>query len=94
LHGAKTLEISTSRTFTPGYSGPRRESSLPAPFPPPISNTEHDDGLVLGSFFFVFQRDLAKATALQRLPKRPKSVSEPHLSLIDRPSAPEGRFKK
>jgi hypothetical protein len=33
------------------------------------------------------------ATALRRLPKRSKSVSEPHLSLIDRPRPPEGRFK-
>lgn len=32
-------------------------------------------------------------TALQRLPKRSKSVSEPHLSLIDRPRLPEGRFQ-
>ena len=32
-------------------------------------------------------------TALRRLPKRSKSVSEPHLSLIDRPRPPEGRFK-
>ena len=60
LHGAKTLEISTSRTFTPGYSGPRRESSLPAPFPPPISDIEHGDGPFLGYFFFAAQRGLAK----------------------------------
>jgi len=39
------------------------------------------------------QRGLVKVTALQRLPKRSKSVSEPHLSLIDRPRPPEGRFK-
>ena len=32
-------------------------------------------------------------TALRRLPKRSKSVSEPHLSLIDRPRPPEGRFQ-
>ena len=32
-------------------------------------------------------------TALQRLSKRSKSVSEPHLSLIDRPRPPEGRFQ-
>ena len=32
-------------------------------------------------------------TALRRLPKRSKSVSEPHLSLIDRPRPLEGRFK-
>jgi hypothetical protein len=32
-------------------------------------------------------------TALQRLPKRSKSVSEPHLSLIDGPRLPEGRFQ-
>ena len=38
-------------------------------------------------------RSIAKATARQRLRKRPKLVSEPRLSLSDRPSAPEGRFK-
>jgi hypothetical protein len=32
-------------------------------------------------------------TALQRLPKQSKLVSEPHLSLIDRPGPPEGRCK-
>ena len=32
-------------------------------------------------------------TALQRLPKRSKSVSKQHLSLIDRPRPPEGRFQ-
>ena len=31
--------------------------------------------------------------ALWRLPEQSKSVSEPHLSLIDRPRPPEGRFK-
>ena len=45
---------------------------------------------MMGSFFFVFQRVLAKATALQRLPKRPKSVSERPASLSERPSPPEG----
>jgi hypothetical protein len=42
---------------------------------------------------FWFQGDLVAATALQRLPKRSKLVSEPHLSLIDRPMRPERRFK-
>jgi hypothetical protein len=32
-------------------------------------------------------------TALLRLPKRPKSVSERHLSLIDRPRLSEERFQ-
>ena len=32
-------------------------------------------------------------TALQRLSKRSKSVSELHLSLIDRPWPSEGRFQ-
>ena len=32
-------------------------------------------------------------TALRRLSKRSKSVSEPHLSLIDRPRFSEGRFQ-
>jgi hypothetical protein len=32
-------------------------------------------------------------TALRRLPKRSKSVSKQHLSLIDRPRPPEGRFQ-
>ena len=31
--------------------------------------------------------------ALWRLPEQSKSVSEPHLSLIDRPRPPEGRFQ-
>jgi hypothetical protein len=61
------------------------ESCAPDPFPPPISDTEQDDGLLRGSFFFVFQRRLAKATALQRLPNRPKSVSERPASLSERP---------
>ena len=44
-------------------------------------------------FFFWFQRGLGEATALGRLLKRPKSVSERHLSLIDRPRLSEGRFQ-
>ena len=68
-------------------------SRVRIPLSPPISVTEHDDGPFLGCFFSQFQRGLAKATALQRLPKRPKSVSEPHLSLIDRPLPSEGRLK-
>ena len=69
------------------------ESCAPDPTPPPISHTEHDDGTILGPFFFAFQRGLSKATALQRLPKRPQSVSEPRLSLIDRPLPSEGRIQ-
>jgi hypothetical protein len=42
----------------------------------------------------LFQRGLAIATALQRLAKCAKLVSEPALSLTDRPTAPEGRLKK
>ena len=47
----------------------------------------------MGPFFFLIQRGLVMVTALRRLPKRSKSVSEPHLSLIDRPRPPEGRFQ-
>ena len=32
-------------------------------------------------------------TALGRQPRLPKSVSKQHLSLIDRPRPPEGRFQ-
>ena len=92
-NGAKTPEIRTSRSSAQGFSASRRESSFSAPFPPPISHTEHDNGTFLGPFFFAFQRGLAKATALQRLPKRPQSVSEPRLSLIDRPLPSEGRIQ-
>ena len=45
-------------------------------------------------FFFLFQRGLAVATALRRLAKYPKSVSEPALSLTDRPWPSEGRIQK
>ena len=45
-------------------------------------------------FFFWFQRGLAVATALRRLAKYPKSVSEPALSLTDRPWPSEGRIQK
>mgnify|MGYP007125033133 CR=1 FL=1 len=48
----------------------------------------------MGPFFFWFQRGLADATTLRRLVKCPKSVSERHLSLTERPSASEGRFQK
>ena len=36
---------------------------------------------------------LVMVSALRRLPKRSKSVSKQHLSLIDRPRPPEGRFQ-
>ena len=47
-----------------------------------------------GLFSFGFKRGLAAATAHRRLVKCPKSVSERHLSLTERPSASEGRFQK
>jgi hypothetical protein len=43
---------------------------------------------------FWFQRGLVIATAFRRQQERSKSVSEPHLSLNDRPRPSEGRFKK
>ena len=70
-----------------------RESSLPVAFPPPLTLAETDDGPLRGPFFFLFQSGLAVATALRRLAKYPKSVSERHLSLIDRPRLSEGRLK-
>ena len=48
----------------------------------------------MGPFFFWFQRGLVIATALRRLAKYPKSVSEPALSLTDRPRSSEGRIQK
>ena len=62
-------------------------------FPPPPTLAETDDGPLWAPFFFWFQRGLAVATALRRLAKYPKSVSERHLSLIDRPRLSEGRFQ-
>ena len=61
--------------------------------PPPPTLAETEDGPSRGPFFFWFQRGLVIVTALWRLPKQSKSVSEPHLSLIDRPRPPEGRFQ-
>jgi hypothetical protein len=72
-----------------GVAGPLFRISLA----PPLALAETEDGPSRGPFFFWFQRGLGAATALRRLPKRAKSVSEPHLSLIDRPRPPEGRFK-
>ena len=60
---------------------------------PPLTLAETDDGPSWGPFFFWFQRGLGAATALRRLLKRSKLVSEPHLSLIDRPRTAGGRFK-
>jgi len=62
--------------------------------PPPLTLAETDDGPLWGPFFFWFQRGLAVATALRRLAKCPKSVSEPALSLTDRPRCSEGRINK
>lgn len=71
-----------------------REGSQPDPLPPPLTLTETDDGPLLGLFFFLFQKGLAVATALWRLAKYVKLVSEPALSLTDRPWASEGRIQK
>ena len=62
-------------------------------FAPPPTLAKTHDGPSRGPFLFWFQRGLVAATALRRLPKRSKSVSEPHLSLIDRPRSSEGRFQ-
>ena len=73
--------------------GPR-EGSTAVAFPPPLTLAETDDGPLWGPFFFLFQRCLAVATALRRLAEYPKSVSEPALSLTDRPRCSEGRINK
>ena len=70
--------------------GAQRGDPLPGP---PLALAETDDGPSRGPFSFWFQRGLVVATALRRLSKRSKSVSEPHLSLIDRPRSAEGRFQ-
>ena len=59
---------------------------------PPLTLAKTDDGPLWGPFFFLFQRGLALATALRRLVKYPKSVSEPALSITDRPWPSEGRI--
>ena len=61
---------------------------------PPDSLNETAYGPYRGLFLFWFQRGLALAAALQRLTKCSKSVSERHLSLTERPTAPESRLKK
>ena len=71
-----------------------REGSTGVAFPPPLTLAETDDGPLRGPFFFLFQRGLAVATALRRLEKYPKSVSEPALSLTERPRCSEGRIQK
>ena len=63
-------------------------------FAPPLTLAKTDDGPLWGPFFFWFQRGLAFATALRRLAKYPKSVSEPALSLTDRLWPSEGRIQK
>jgi hypothetical protein len=71
-----------------------RESWMPDPSPPPISDIEHGDGPFLGYFFFAVQRGLAKATALWRLVWQHKSVSKHLASLSERPLPSEGRIQK
>jgi hypothetical protein len=67
---------------------------ISVPSAPPPTLTETDYGSLRSPFFFWFQRGLVEATALRRLGKCPKSVSERHLSLTDRPSVLKGRFQK
>jgi hypothetical protein len=67
---------------------------VPEPCPPPPTLAENDDGAFRGPFLFWFQRGLAVVTALQRLQNHARLVSEPDLSLTDRPRPSEGRFKK
>ena len=61
---------------------------------PPNSLTKTAYGPYRGLFLFWFQRGLAVVTALQRLQNHAKLVSEPDLSLTDRPRPSQGRFKK
>jgi len=71
-----------------------RESWVPDPSPPPKTIREPIMRSLTGPFFFLFQRGLAIVTALQRLAKCAKLVSEPALSLTERPRSSVGRFKK
>ena len=70
------------------------ESWVPGWLPPPLTLAETDCGPLWGPFFFWFQRGLAVETALRRLAKYPKPVSEPALPLTDRPWPSEGRIQK
>ena len=63
-------------------------------FAPPLAHRKPEMRSLMGPFFFWFQRGLVIATALRRLAKYPKSVSEPALSLTDRPWPSEGRIQK
>ena len=71
-----------------------REGWRLEPSPPPQTIREPETRPPTGPFFFWFQRGLAAATALRRLVKCQKSVSEPALSLTDRPWPSEGRIQK
>jgi hypothetical protein len=62
-----------------------RESWAPEPFAPPLALAETDDGAFRGPFLFWFQRGLAVVTGLRRLQNHARLVSEPDLSLTDRP---------
>ena len=70
----------------------KRRVSLPVC--PPLTLAETDNGPLWSPFFFWFQWGLAVTTALLRLAKLPKSVSESALSLTDRPWPSEGRIQK
>ncbi len=82
------------QNFLANRAASTKERSMPDPLPPPLTLAETDDGPLRGPFFFLFQSGLAVATALRRLVKYPKSVSEPALSLTDRPWPSEGRIQK
>ena len=71
-----------------------RERWMSDPSAPPLTLAETDNGPLWSPFFFWFQWGLAVATALLRLAKLPKSVSESALSLTDRPWPSEERIQK
>ena len=62
-------------------------------FPPPFQVIEYVQAPLQGVFFFWLQRGLVVGTGLQRLTKCRNLVSEPFVSLSDRPSARMGRIK-
>ena len=62
-------------------------------FPPPFQVIEYVQAPLQGVFFFWLQRGLVVATGLQRLAECRNLVSEPFVSLSDRPSVRMGRIQ-
>jgi len=73
------------QNFLANRAASTKEGWITGPSPPPLAHCKPEMRSLVGPFFFLFQRGLARPSDFRRLTFPPKSVSECPASLSIRP---------